>query len=80
MNGLTSKGIELLANSIEKSDSLMYIDFSQYGTEIPQNLYSKIKSKVKLNRINSNYNKSLRNLKHGENIHWIDSIYRNNMK
>lgn len=80
MNGLTSKGIELLANSVDKSDTLMYIDFSQYGIEMPQKLYTKIKSKVKLNRLNSNYNKSLRNLKHGENIHWIDSIYRNNMK
>jgi hypothetical protein len=80
MNGLTSKGIELLANSVDKSDSLMYIDFSQYGIEIPQKLYSKIKSKVKSNRISSNYNINLRNLKHGENIHWIDSIYRNNMK
>jgi len=80
MNGLTDKGIELLANSVDKSDSLMYIDFSQYGNKMPEKLYSKIKSKVKSNRINSNYSKSLRNLKHGENIHWIDSIYRNNMK
>jgi Ran GTPase-activating protein (RanGAP) involved in mRNA processing and transport len=80
MNGLTSKGIEILSNSLDKSDSLMYVDFSQYGIEIPQKFYSKIKSKVKSNRINANYNRSLRNLKHGENIHWIDSIYRNNMK
>lgn len=35
---------------------------------------------VKANRTNTGYTRKLRNLKHGEQIHWIDSIYRNNMK
>ena len=43
-------------------------------------LYSQIKLKVESNRVNAGYTRKLRNLKHGEQIHWIDSIYRNNMK
>lgn len=35
---------------------------------------------VKANRTNTGYTRKLRNLKHGEQIHWIDSIYRNNLK
>ncbi len=80
MNGLTAKGIEYLADSVEKSDTLMYVDFSQYGIDVPQKLYSRIKSKVESNRTNANYTRKQRNLKHGNQIHWIDSIYRNNMK
>jgi hypothetical protein len=80
MNGLTVKGIELLAEAIGYNNTLMYVDFSQYGIDIPQKLYSQIKSKAELNRVNVGYTRKLRNLKHGEQIHWIDSIYRNNMK
>jgi hypothetical protein len=59
---------------------MMYIDFAQYGIDIPQEIYSEIKSKVESKRVKSNYTRKLRNLKHGEQIHWINSIYRNNMK
>ncbi len=80
MNGITKKGIEQLSEAIQLNNTIIYIDFAQYGVEIPQQLYHNIKSKTELNRTNSNYTRKLRNLKHGENIHWIDSIYRNNMK
>jgi Ran GTPase-activating protein (RanGAP) involved in mRNA processing and transport len=80
MNGMTKKGIEELNQAIQSNETIMYVDFAQYGVEIPQQLYSSIKAKVESNRINSGYTRKLRNLKHGENIHWIDSIYRNNMK
>ena len=80
MNGISSKGIELLKNAIEKNTSLMYLDYAQYGIEISQTLLTQINDKMKSNRLNSNYTRKLRNLKHGEQIHWIDSIYRNNMK
>lgn len=80
MNGLTIKGIEIIANSIEKSYNLMYMDYTQYSLEINQKLNSRIKSKLEENRLKSNFTRKLKNLKHGENIHLIDSIYRNNMK
>ena len=80
MNGLTVKGIELLADAINCNSTIMYLDFAQYGIDIPQKLYSKIKTKVDTNRVNYGYTRKLRNLKHGEQIHWIDSIYRNAMK
>lgn len=80
MNGLTGKGIEYLYESIQLNDTIMYIDFAQYGIDVPQKIYSGIKAKVESNRVNAGYTRKLRNLKHGEQIHWIDSIYRNNMK
>jgi Ran GTPase-activating protein (RanGAP) involved in mRNA processing and transport len=80
MNGLTVKGIELLADAVNCNNTLMYMDFTQYGVEIPQKLYSGIKAKLESNRVNTGYTRKLRNLKHGEQIHWIDSIYRNSMK
>ena len=80
MNGMTSKGIEYLANSIEKSDTLMYCIYNQYGVEISQQLNARIKAKLESNKIKANFTRKLRNLKHGEHIHWIDSIYRNNSK
>jgi Ran GTPase-activating protein (RanGAP) involved in mRNA processing and transport len=80
MNGLTVKGIEYLYEAIQQSNTIMYIDFAQYGIDIPQKIYSGIKVKVESNRVNTGYTRKLRNLKHGEQIHWIDSIYRNNMK
>lgn len=80
MNGLTVIGIEYLADAINYNNTLMYVDFTQYGIDVPQKLYSQIKRKVESNRIESNYTRTMRNLKHGEQIHWIDSIYRNAMK
>lgn len=79
MNGMTSKGIGYLADAVEKSSTLMYVDFAQYGVEIPQTISSRIKLKTELNKTNANFTRKLRNLKHGNQIHWIDSIYRNNM-
>lgn len=80
MNGLTTKGIEILAADLEKNNSLMYLDFAQYGINVPQKILTNIRNKIESNRTNAGYTRKSRNLKHGEQIHWIDSIYRNNMK
>lgn len=80
MNGLTTKGIEMLSMDLEQNNSLMYLDFAQYGINIHQKILTKIRNKIEANRNNVGYTRKLRNLKHGEQIHWIDSIYRNNMK
>ena len=80
MNGLSLKGIEYLFDAVKQNDTLMYVDFAQYGINIPQKIYSGIKDKVESNRVKSNYTRKLRNLKHGEQIYYIDSIYRNNTK
>ena len=61
-------------------ETTMYMNYAQYGIDVPQKLNSQIKAKIESNRVNSNYTRQMRNLKHGEQIHWIDSIYRNNMK
>ena len=80
MNGITNVGLELLAESLEKNNSLMYLDWAQYGIDVSQKINSQIRNKIEANRTNSGFTKKLRNLKHGEQIHRIDSIYRNNMK
>ena len=80
MNGMTESGIEYLADALDKSTTLMYVDFAQYGVEISQKLSSRIRNKIQSNRTNANFTRKQRNVKHGEQIHWIDSIYRNNMK
>lgn len=80
MNGLTIKGINQMATDLEHNNSLMYFDYAQYGIEIPQKILFNIRNKIETNRNNAEYTRKLRNLKHGEQIHWIDSIYRNNMK
>jgi len=80
MNGLSIKGIETLAEAINQNNTLMYFDWAQYGIDVPQKLSTQIRNKIDSNRTNSGYTRKLRNLKHGEQIHRIDSIYRNNMK
>ncbi len=78
MNGITSTGLELLANSIQSNSSIKFFDYKQYGIQPSQQVNSMIISKLKSNRGDSKV--ELRNIKHGNKIRFIDSIYRNSMK
>ena len=80
MNGMSVIGIEHFGKALETNSTLMYMDWTQYGVEVPQQLNASIKAKLESNRTNAGFTRKLRNLKHGNQIHWIDSIYRNNMK
>ncbi len=80
MNGLTTKGIEILNDAIQSNNTIMYLDWAQYGIDVPQKLSTQLRNKIDTNRTNAGFTRRLRNLKHGEQIHRIDSIYRNNMK
>lgn len=80
MNGISQMGIETLAQAIQSSNTLMYLDYAQYGVDVEQKTFTQIKNKLESNKTNSGFTRKLRNVKHGEQIHWIDSIYRNNMK
>lgn len=78
MNGITNVGLELMANSLMKNNSILYFDYKQYGIETLQQVNIMIKDKLKENRDTNTI--VLRNLKHGNKIRFIDSIYRNSMK
>ncbi len=78
MNGITNSGLELFANSIQANDSILFFDYKQYGIQSYQKVSSIITSKLKSNRGDSKL--ELRNIKHGNKIRFIDSIYRNSMK
>jgi Ran GTPase-activating protein (RanGAP) involved in mRNA processing and transport len=78
MNGITISGLELLANSIQSNNSIKFFDYKQYGIQSYQQVSSIITSKLKSNRGDSKI--ELRNIKHGNKIRFIDSIYRNSMK
>ncbi len=78
MNGITNSGLELLANAIQSNNTIKFFDYKQYGIQTYQKVSSMITSKLKSNRGDSKV--ELRNIKHGNKIRFIDSIYRNSMK
>lgn len=82
-NGITQAGIESLANGLQKSNSIVYFTYSQYGLIVKQETTSQIKEKINSNRKTKNIksvDKYIRFLKHTPQIVNIDSIYRNNSK
>ena len=80
MNGITEKGLLDVIESIEKNDTLFYFEYKQYNVNFDGHTYDKIKSKLEENRKNNYPVPNSKILRHGEKIHWIDSIYRNNDK
>ncbi len=79
MNGITNTGLELMANSLQKNNSILYYDYKQYGVQTTQSVNTMIKNKLAENHKNFP-SLTQRNLKHGNKIRFIDSIYRNSMK
>lgn len=85
MNGISKEGINKMAESIVKNNSLIYFEYTQYNIEVSKKTSQAIRYKLLENR--KNYEErcgkevpTLRVLKHGRDIHFIDSIYRNNDK
>lgn len=84
MNGIREKGLELIAQAIKNNNSLLYFEYKQYGVQTPQTVNTIIRKKLKANwedcKLKGIPVVPLRILKHGKNIRFIDSIYRNSMK
>ena len=79
MNGISQEGINNMSTSVQKNNSLIYFEYTQYNVEIKKAVSRTIKHKIDENR--KNYDGEVptaRVLKHGVNISKIDSIYRNN--
>lgn len=79
MNGISHAGIEALADTVDKTDTLMYIEYAQYDLKIDPQLNARIKRKLLANREAADFTTSARHIRHTPDIHWIDSIYRNAM-
>jgi len=87
MNNIDSNHIGLIADSLEKNNTIVYFYYKQYDQEIKQELIQKIDKIIDSNR--NKYiketgiectNENQRLMKHSRKIVNIDSIYRNNMK
>ncbi len=85
-NDITVQGLELIADVLESNHTILNIAYEQYGLEIPVKLRQKLTALMERN-INDSMgihlgefnNKYARNLRHGDKIKFIDSIYRNKM-
>ncbi len=84
MNGIKEKGLELIGEATKKNNSLLYFEYKQYGVQTPQTVNTIIRKKLKANWEDCKSKGipvvPLRILKHGKNIRFIDSIYRNSIK
>lgn len=79
--------IEVLTEAVESNDSLCDIAYTQFKYKVPEELMARIDAKLKAN-IQRQFGMDMkafqsslkREIKHGDKIRYIDSIYRNNMK
>jgi hypothetical protein len=82
---LDHEGVELLAAALEDQHTLLDLRCSQYGIRDAE-LYNRIEALLKRNALAARRQTlgqlrqhELRIVKHGPDIGWIDSIYRNAM-
>jgi hypothetical protein len=81
MNGITADGLDQVVESIEKNDSMLYFEYRQYNINYDGKKYNRIRTKLEENKKNEGSSLlPLRTLKHGENVKYVNSIYRNNSK
>lgn len=87
-NNITVEGLEKIYESFVKNDTILHLGFTQYGQKIPKELYTKFTNKLDENvkRVygdDMTYTKyikeKIRFMKHGSDVRFIDSIYRNKM-
>jgi len=84
-NDITEEGIKEIANVInETNNTLLYLDYTQYGLNVKPEIKEIIIKKLNencINNLNMDYNTFIKNklskLKHTDKIDYIDSIYRN---
>jgi Ran GTPase-activating protein (RanGAP) involved in mRNA processing and transport len=85
-NSITEAGMNKIAESMKKNNTLLYIYYDQYGSNLSKTVKTSMKEtmerniKVQLNiSFKDFHKKNLRLMKHTPDILKIDSIYRNRM-
>ncbi|AYV78979.1 MAG: hypothetical protein Edafosvirus66_2 [Edafosvirus sp.] len=86
-NNIEIEGINKIAKTISENKSLLYFEYEQFGLKIDQSVRDIINKTINENCINNlgiDFNtfvkNNLKNYKHGSQIRFIDSNYRNNGK
>lgn len=86
-NGMTDVGLRIIAEAMQENDSILMLQYSQWGIkpnkEIKQMIHRKLEHNVQC-RYGMNFDTFMKDqhcrfLKHTESVKYIDSVYRNNM-
>jgi Ran GTPase-activating protein (RanGAP) involved in mRNA processing and transport len=80
-NGISNEGLRvLLEEGVKKSDSLVHLEYHQYGLKIDEEIKREIESKLELNwiamKLDMTKYEYVRFLKHSPLVQFIDSIYK----
>lgn len=85
-NAITNEGMKKIVDAYQNNDSLLYIYYDQYGSNMESIIKRELKNCMERNiekQLGISFREfhadNLRKLRHTENIVKIDSIYRNNM-
>jgi len=85
-NNISNEGLNKILDSFEKNNTLLHINYNQYGVDVSKDTKDKffmLMERNVRNNLGMTYNEfhkgHLRLMKHTEDILKIDSIYRNNM-
>ena len=79
-------GFEIIADALEKNHTLLDLQYQQFRAQLPQELEARINSLLARNiqeqgmSVQEFQTSLKREIKHSDQIRFIDSIYRNNMK
>ncbi|MDJ0516543.1 MAG: hypothetical protein QNJ74_09905 [Trichodesmium sp. MO_231.B1] len=80
-------GFEIIADALEKNHTLLDLQYQQFRSQLPQELEVRIRSLLARNiqeqlgmSVQKFHSSLKREIKHSDQIRFIDSIYRNNMK
>jgi hypothetical protein len=80
-NNISNIGLSEICEAIKQNNTLLHVNYSQYGLNINQIIVQQINKKLDENKtqISDEDKKNARYIKHSKKILLIDSIYRNNM-
>ncbi|WP_371357562.1 hypothetical protein [Hydrocoleum sp. CS-953] len=80
-------GFEIIANALEENHTLLDLQYQQFRSQLPQELEVRIRCLLARNiqeqlgmSVQEFHSSLKREIKHSDQIRFIDSIYRNNMK
>lgn len=78
-NHITNEGIELIATAMEKNDTILFLNYTQYGVVVSQKVVKKISDKLKENkdRVGDPDERNPKYIMHSKEVLLIGSIYRN---
>jgi Ran GTPase-activating protein (RanGAP) involved in mRNA processing and transport len=85
-NNIDNVGIKILADAIKENNSVLYIEYGQYGLVVDKDSAYAISTKINencLRELGMDYNTFVKNklrfMKHTSRVKYIDSVYRNKM-